>query len=68
MVHELLYSTLSLGRAMLLEHNKRFAMLVCGELNADGLYQLRGQGLRKQNHLRCSMRDMTFCGSQRLSI
>ena len=50
MVHELLYSTLGPGRAMLLERNKKFAMWVCGELNADGLYQLCGEALRKRNH------------------
>ncbi|MBM4238641.1 MAG: hypothetical protein ACKOCF_00135 [Gammaproteobacteria bacterium] len=50
MVHELLYSTLGPGRAMLLERNKKFAMWVCGELNADGLYQLRAEALRKRDN------------------
>lgn len=49
MVHELLYSTLGHERAMMIEGNKKFAMWVCSELNADGLYQLRGEALRKRN-------------------
>lgn len=48
MVHEFLFETLGHGRVMMLEGNRRFAMWTCCELNALGLYQLRGEALRKR--------------------
>jgi len=49
MVHELLYGTLGPGRVMLLERNKRFAMWTICDLNDAGVYQLRGEILRKRD-------------------
>lgn len=49
MVHELLYGTLGPGRVMLLESNKRFAMWTVCDLNPSGVYQLRGEVLRKRD-------------------
>ena len=49
MVHELLYGTLGPSRVMMLESGKRFAMWTVCDLNANGLYQLRGMVLRRRN-------------------
>lgn len=48
MVHEFLFGTLGHGRVMMLEGNRKFAMWTCCELNPNGMYQLRGEALRKR--------------------
>jgi len=48
MVHELLYGTLGPGRVMMIEGTKRFAMWTVCDLNSAGVYQLRGEILRKR--------------------
>lgn len=49
MVHELLFGTLGPSRVMMVERTKKYAMWTCCELNAEGLYQLRGEALRKRD-------------------
>ena len=48
-VHELLFGTLGPGRVMMVEGTKRFAMWTVCELNEAGLYQLRGEIMRKKD-------------------
>ena len=48
MVHELLYGTLGPGRVMMVDGGKRFAMWTLCDLNEAGVYQLRGEILRKR--------------------
>lgn len=50
MVHEFLFGTLGHGRVMMVEGNRRFAMWTCCDLNAHGMYQLRGEILRRRHH------------------
>lgn len=47
-VHEFLFDTLGHSRVMMIEGTRKFAMWGYCELNADGVYQLRGQALRKR--------------------
>jgi hypothetical protein len=49
MVHDLLVAALGPGRVMMVEDSKKLAMWTCCELNADGMYQLRGESLRKRS-------------------
>lgn len=49
MVHDLLVAALGPGRVMMIEDTKKLAMWTCCELNADGVYHLRGESLRKRS-------------------